>query len=231
MRSDHVPLADSSDMPAGQRARHRTLAEFVLDEIRQRIVLGALAPGTRIDVDELADELGSSRIPVREAIRRLEAEGLVLNMPRRGVVITAVRSQDIDDAYELLESAELLAARRAVSRVTPRVLETMRHWAAEMDRLTGQPHSAEMLVAHRSFHFAMFEMAGDGILLRHLQMLWHTCERFLTAAMPDPGRAESAHREHHELVDLLARQDAGELAGLIRRHLRASCERAHSQLE
>ncbi|MGH3321518.1 MAG: GntR family transcriptional regulator [Streptosporangiaceae bacterium] len=217
--------------PSIPRPRHLTLAEFVLDEIRQRIVLGRLEPGARIEVDKLAEDLGSSRIPVREAVRRLEAEGLVVSIPRRGVIVTEVHAQDIDDAYELLESVELLAAQRAVKSATPEVLGTMRYWADEMDRLVDLPRSEEMLVAHRSFHFAMFETVGEGILLRHLRMLWHACERFLAASMPDPERAESAHREHGQLIELLDQRDVAGLTGLIRHHLRASCERAHRRLE
>lgn len=143
-------------------------------------------PGSRVDVDKLAEELGSSRIPVREAVRQLEAEGLVVNIPRRRVVAPEVHSQDIDDAYQLLEVVELLAAQRAVKTVTPETLEPMRTWAEEMDRLVDQPRSEAMLVAHRSFHFSMLSCPGVGVLLRPLRMLRHACKRFLAASMPDP---------------------------------------------
>lgn len=210
--------------------RHLTLAEFVLDELRRRIVLGAMAPGSRVEVDKLAVELGSSRIPVREAVRQLEAEGLVVNVPRHGVVVSEVRRQDIDDAYQLLEEAELIAAKRAVGQVTPELLERMRHWAAEIDRLREEPRSAEMLIAHRSFHFAMFETVGEGVLLRHIRMLWYACERYLVASMSEGGHSQKAMHEHEEFVTHLEKQDLRGLTKLIRAHLRASCQRAHNRL-
>lgn len=223
----HPDRGGNSSSP---RSRHRTLAEYVLDEIRHRVVLGRLPPGSRLEVDKLAEDLGSSRIPVREAVRQLESEGLVVNVPRRGVIVPEVHSQDIDDAYQLLESVELVAAQRAVKTVTSETLERMRGWAQEMDRLVDQPRSEAMLIAHRSFHFAMFETVGEGILLRHLRMLWYACERFLTASMPDPEHAESAHQEHWTLIELLGRGDLEDLTELLTNHLRASRERAHRRL-
>lgn len=230
MAADGAQGTPRSETKPPSRPRHRTLAEYVLDELRQWVVLGKIPPGARLEVDKLADDLGSSRIPVREAVRQLESEGLLANIPRRGVIVPEVRSQDIDDAYHLLESVELLAAQRAVKTVTAGTLEAMRTWAQEMDRLVDQPRSEAMLVAHRSFHFAMFETVGEGILLRHLRMLWYACERFLTASMPDPERADSAHQEHWRLIELLETGDVEEMTELLRHHLRASRERAHRRL-
>lgn len=212
-------------------SRHLTLAEFVLQEIRQRIVLGHLPAGSRVEVDKLAHELGSSRIPVREAIRQLEAEGLVYSIPRRGVVVREVHPQDIDDAYQLLEAAELLAAKRAAKQITPATLEQMRYWAGEIVRLRDAPRSEAMLIAHRSFHLAMFEAVGDGLLLQHIKMLWYACERYVCAAMPeDESRWHATADEHLEFVTLLEKQDVRGLTRLIRQHLQASLKRAHSRL-
>lgn len=230
MTADGPHNSSPRGTPSAPRSRHRTLAEYVLDEIRHWVVLGTIPPGARLEVDKLAEDLGSSRIPVREAVRQLESEGLLVNVPRRGVVVPEVRSQDIDDAYQLLESVELLAAQRAVKTVTSETLDTMRAWAEEMDRLVDQPRSEAMLIAHRSFHFAMFDTVGEGILLRHLRMLWYACERFLTASMPDPEHAESAHQEHWTLIDLLGSGDLDRITELLQSHLRASRERAHRRL-
>lgn len=210
--------------------RHLTLAEFVLDELRKRIVLGQLAPGSRMAVDRLAEELGSSRIPVREGLRQLEAEGLVVSVPRRGVMVRDVYEQDIDDAYGLLEAAELLAAARAVERVTPEMLDRMNYWADEMLRLCDEPDPAAMLVAHRSFHFTVFDAVGNGLLLRHTKMLWNACERFVAAAISDDERGRANVEQHKEFIPLLERKDAEGLIELTRQHLQASRLRAHHAL-
>lgn len=193
-------------------------------------MLGQLAPGSRMAVDKLADELGSSRIPVREALRQLEAEGLVVSVPRRGVMVREVDEQDIDDAYGLLEAAEVLAASRAVERVTPEMLSRMTYWADEMLRLGDRPDPEAMLVAHRSFHFTVFETLDHGLLLRHTKMLWNACERFVVASISDNNHARSNVEQHKEFIPLLERKDEEKLTELTRQHLQASRRRAHHAL-
>lgn len=215
---------------ASPSPRHMTLSEYVLNEVRQQIVLGQLAPGSRIAVDQLAEQLGSSRIPVREAIRQLEAEGLLVSVPRRGVMVREVRDQDIEDAYQLLEAAELLVARRAAEAITPAHIERMHHWVDEMLRLHDSPASAEMLMAHRSFHFVMFDAVGPGLLLRYITMLWHACERFVVAAMSDDVQPRSSVEKHRDFIAFLEAQDVEGLIRHIQLHLQASRERARRQL-
>ena len=216
----------------GPTPRHLTLAEFAVDELRQRIVLGELQAGSRLEIDHLAKQLGSSRIPLREAVRQLEAEGLIINNPRRGVLVCEIRAQDIDDAYDLLEFAESLALRRTAKCITPEVIERMRFWSEEIRRLEDQPGSVEMLLAHRAFHFMTFEAIDDGPLLRHLKMLWYSCERYIVAAMREQPRVHARGHDHENFVALLASgENVSELHRAIRLHLRASRARAHSALD
>lgn len=225
------PLVATNARPAPARRRHATLTEYVLEELRQRIVLGQLAPGTRLDADLLASELGSSRIPVREALRQLEAEGLVVNRPRRSVQVREMRLQDVDEAYDLLEFAEDLALAKAVKCITPEAIESMRHWASELKRLEDSDEPAQTLIAHRSFHFTLFEALGDGPLLRHLRMLWHSCERYLVAAMRDQPDTHASAHGHEDFIELLASNaPLSAIQKELRLHLRASRERAKSAL-
>lgn len=211
--------------------RHKTLSEFVLDELRKRIVLGYLAPGTRLAVDEVADELGSSRIPVREALRQLEAEGLIEGLPRRGVKVREMCKQDIDDAYGLLEAAELLAVHRATNKVSDAMLQEMHYWSDEMVRLFEAPPDPEaMLIAHRSFHFVVFDAIGEGLLLRHTKMLWNSCERFVMAAISDSGQRRENIEQHKEYIPLFKQKDTVGLTNLTRKHLEVSRQRAHHAL-
>lgn len=215
------------------RVQHPTLAAFVLNELRQRIILGQLAPGSRLVVDELAQELSASRIPVRESLRQLEAEGLVCSTPRRGVRVTNVYKQDIDDAYGLLEHAELLAAERAVANVTPALLSRMSALADEMLRIydDAKLSSIDMLVVHRSFHFAVFEAASDGLLMRHLKMLWNVCERFVAGAMLADMQSRETVEHHRQHIVFLERRDLEGLSEVIREHLESSRIRSHCWLE
>ncbi|RYF56462.1 MAG: GntR family transcriptional regulator, partial [Comamonadaceae bacterium] len=99
----------NSDDPPG------TVTDFVTERIRDRIVLGMLQPGEKLSVYSLADELGVSRVPLREAVRQLEAESLVDNLPRRGTVVRPLSVADVTDAFQILDLIEVIAAQRAAS--------------------------------------------------------------------------------------------------------------------
>lgn len=222
----------ASGQTRSSKPYHATLAEFVLNELRKQIVLGELEAGSRLEADQLAKELGSSRIPIREALRQLEAEGLVVNNPRRGVLVREVYKQDIDDAYDMLECVELLAIKRAAAHITPELIKRMQQRSAELELLEHQADSAsEVLAAHRSFHFMMFEAIGDGPLLRHLTMLWHACERYVVAGMKNEPPTHSSDQTHAEFVERIAEgQSVREIQKVIKDHLRVSRARAHRAL-
>ncbi|MEE4598893.1 GntR family transcriptional regulator [Streptomyces sp. DSM 41524] len=211
-----------------------TITDFVTEEIRTRIVLGALKPGQKVPVYQLAEELGVSRVPLREAVRQLEAESLVDNLPRRGTVVRDLRVEDLQDSFEILQAIEPIAARRAAMAGHEEVARTMDHWLQEMRRLAERQvpeASKERLFAHREFHFALFGAAGNGVLPRHLRMLWYTCERYVLSSSPDPKRFDESAREHADLVETIRDGDPDAAAAVLGRHLEASLSSALRSLE
>jgi DNA-binding GntR family transcriptional regulator len=218
--------------PIGQRgsvppSTPTTVTAFAAEQIRNRIVLGILPPGAKVPVYELAAELGISRVPLREAVRELEAESLVDNLPRRGTVVRELNERDLRDSFEILQGIEPIAARRAATAEDRAVVAEMRFRLEEMRQLARRrvPQvSEEMLHAHRQFHFAMFRVSGDGVLQRHLCMLWNTCERYVMRCLPDRERQAAAAREHTELVAAIEAGDADATADVLRRHLLASLD-------
>jgi len=201
-----------------------TVTEFVVEQLRDRIVLGSLAPGSKVSVYALADEFGVSRVPLREAVRQLEAESLVENLPRRGTIVRPLRAADIIDTYEMLDKIEVIAAQRAAAADGDQIADEMQYWLDEMKRLSQDDTpsvSAEMLHAHRAFHFALFKGAGEGVLQQHLSMLWNTAERYVISART-PKRQRAANREHAELVKKIAARDADGVTEALRVHLHAS---------
>lgn len=186
-----------------------TTTTYAAEQIRNRIVLGILPPGSKVRVYELAEELGISRVPLREAVRELEAESLVDNLPRRGTIVRQLSEQDLRDSFALLRRIEPIAARRAAAE-DGAVAREMRHWLKELRQLHRRRvarSSEEMLHAHRQFHFSMFAVSGEGVLQRHLEMLWNTCERYVMMSLPDHERQRAADREHARLVDAIAAGD------------------------
>lgn len=191
-----------------------TVTEYVTELIRDRIVLGALQPGAKLSVYSLAEEFGVSRVPLREAVRQLEAESLVDNLARRGTVVRALTAKDVHDAFVMLNRTEDLAAKRAAEATSDSdVVQEMRYWLNKMAALMRDDvpaASLDMLHAHRAFHFAMFKAAGEGgLLYRHLCMLWNTAERYVINSRT-PERLAEAHREHEKLME---RIEAGDVEG------------------
>ncbi|GLY68131.1 GntR family transcriptional regulator [Amycolatopsis taiwanensis] len=212
-----------------------TITDFVTEHIRNRIVLGVLKPGHKVPVYELADELGVSRVPLREAVRQLEAESLVHNLPRRGTVVRELSAADLRDTFEILHHIEPIAARRATEPGNEEIVAQMRYWLGQMQELAKKrvPFvSEEMLHAHREFHFALFRAAGEGgVLERHLCMLWNACERYVMNSLPNRKRQAAAAREHAQLVELIEAGDPDGAAEVLHQHLDHSLAGAMGYLE
>lgn len=207
-------------VPGTKSTPPETIVEYVTAQIRQRIVLGRLGPGERVPLYALAEEFGISRVPLREAMRQLEAEGLVDNVPRRGAIVRPLTEQDLEDCFRLLEHIEMIAAKRAAKSADATMVATMRFWAERMQALGDDGVSEEYLEAHHGFHFALFDALGDGVLLRTLRILWHTCQRFVMHCRPDSERQAVAHGQHIELVDLVEKGDSKAAASLLQKHIR-----------
>ncbi len=208
-----------------------TVVVYVTDQIRNRIILGELAPGERVPLDLLAQEFGISRVPLREALRQLAAEGLVDQTPRRGTTVRPLSMQDLEDCFHLLEYLESIAATRATATSHPEMVVDMRYWFERMDELQAHHASPQMLDAHRRFHFSYFNALGEGILLQLLRILWHTCQRYVMHCTPDARRRQRARSQHRELIELVARGDGAAAADLLRVHIREALEYSRAYLQ
>ncbi len=221
-RRDSLDPVRLEGPPFGHPGTPDTLASFVAEEIRQRIVLGEIAGGEHLPVYSLAEELGISRVPLREAVRQLEAEGLVDNRPRRGAVVRPLSLADLEDCFGMLGHIEPIAVRRASGQVTPQMVADLRRWSAEMDRCSHRRVSREMLEAHWNLHFTLFDRLGDGIMLRVLRILWYTSERYVMHCMPDPAREERARLEHLKLIELVTAGDGDAASTLMKAHIKGA---------
>ncbi|MFD2472660.1 GntR family transcriptional regulator [Amycolatopsis silviterrae] len=222
------------EFPPGAAKAPGTITEFVAQELRNRIVLGVLPPGAKVPVYELAAELEVSRVPLREAVRQLEAESLVENLPRRGTVVRELSVRDLRDAFEILQRIEPIAARRAAAPENAGVVDAMEFWLRKMQELSDRKVplvSPEMLEAHREFHFALFRAGGEGVLQTHLCILWNTCERYVMSSLPDLDRQAAAAAEHAELVRRIRAGDADGATEVLAAHLTASLTSSLRYLE
>jgi DNA-binding GntR family transcriptional regulator len=184
---------------------HRTLADRAFTALHDAIVTGDLAPGERLPIEELGDALGMSAMPIREALRRLDAAGLVENIPHRGGRVTELSVPDLAEVYEARLALEPLAVRRAALRFDEAeaalASERLASWAA-----------------HTAFHFALYEAADSSWLLRLIQPLWETSQRYRLAANLAP-RLRTRSEEHRVILQACIDHDCELAARALHNHL------------
>src|SRR5437763_1719288 len=157
---------------------HRRVADQVYERLREQIVTGSRAPGDRVDPTEVADELGVSRTPVREAILRLDAEGLVERLPYRGVVVSAIDPAGVAEVAALRLQLETLAARTAVPRLTDADLARMHELHGRLGQeMAGADAQESFRALNREFHLTLYRAAGAPLLLRHIEELADRADR------------------------------------------------------
>ncbi|NGN69862.1 GntR family transcriptional regulator [Streptomyces sp. A7024] len=194
-----------------------SLRDRVYDTLRRRILEVELQPGDRLVERDLAAELEVSRIPLREAISRLEADGLVLVVPRRGALVAPFTPADVRDLFDVRESLESLAARLSAERADDAALSRL---AARLDAArtaTRRRDRAAIAAANAGFHADIIDTAANPLLtsmMRPLEARTHWL--FRLTAQRDPGRQCA---EHEELYEAIAAHDADRAAAVAHTHV------------
>lgn len=209
------------------KQRLETLGDQVLDHIREEILSGRLAAGTRIDQRAISDELGVSIIPVRECLRQLEAEGLIEKRPYRGAFVATLSLTELLDIYVTREALEELAARLAVERMTPETLRNLENLIAEMESATAAGDRAALFDLNGAFHFTLYTASRNAILCQLIESLWERSTVYRRRFTFMPERAAQALAEHKQILSACQRGD-GEGAGRAVRENVAHTTRAIS---
>jgi DNA-binding GntR family transcriptional regulator len=194
------------------------LREQVRDLIRDRIVRGELAPGDRLVERALAEELGVSRVPVREALNLLKGEGFVQDVPRRGVIVTMLSREDVDDLFEVREALEVQSARLACQRATEEEIASLTDIAARAEQARDQGDAGTMADLNEAFHDAIPRLAHNRTLATTLEPL----EGRLHWVLRQNRSPELLLREHSELAAAIADRDVERAADVARRHVETS---------
>lgn len=194
------------------------LRDQVRDELRARIATGRIAPGERLYEYSVAAELGVSRIPVREAIRMLESEGLVSVQPRRGVLVRSLNRQAVQDLFDIREALEVLAARRTAERATPAEVRTLGQLIDSAREAVNAGDDEAIARTNTVFHDEIYRLAGNELIPEVLQPLMGRLH-WLFRQNVEPQRVFA---EHEELYRALATHDPDHAAEVALRHIRAS---------
>ncbi|MDD6389565.1 MAG: GntR family transcriptional regulator [Firmicutes bacterium] len=187
---------------------HRPLREIVYEELKAQILKGDIKPGTRMMEVELAEVLGVSRTPVREAIRKLEKEGLVKIEPRRGAYASELSVKDMVDILEVRQSMEGLAAYYCAQRINDEQKEQLRDYALAFNEAVEEGVYEDMISYDTKFHHLIVECCDNDILVHMIEQLQELVLRFRYLYYSDFKRAEQMPAEHHEIFEAVASGDA-----------------------
>jgi len=192
------------------------LPDRIEADLRDQILHGRIEPGARINVRRLESVYGVSHIPIREAIRRLEGEGLVVNLPKRGVVAAEVSLQELDEVYDLRRIVEPHVIRRAVKQASPRAMARLAETFDDLERAEANS-STDFADAHWDFHWSLLEPGASGEIERLVHKLWRVADRYLR--LTKSVAVDVAAEQHHQLYDAYQNGDGDLAADVLERHL------------
>lgn len=208
-------------------AAHRTLVDLAHATLRARILNGELAPGSRLDHEAEARRLSVSRMPIREALRRLENEGLVEIQSHRAAYVRALSADDLDELYVLRIALEGTAGRLGAERLSDAHLERMRAMLPVMAEIVAREDRAAWLAADGQFHEALYAAARHPRLLAVIIGLREEASRYRLVGLAQARELRLGLEDHHAIVEACEQHDGRE----VERRIRDSLERWREMLQ
>jgi DNA-binding GntR family transcriptional regulator len=199
---------------------HRPLSETAYESVRRAIFSGRFRPGDRLLEGELAESLGISRTPLREALQRLEAEGLLTAAPRRGLVVTELERDEIAGLYAVREVLEGLAGRLAAQHASTTEIDAMRELLERQARVPKRD-TATLAQLNKQFRDLVHLASRNRFLISALETLEIPVATLPSPAFATTGHGPAAHRDHVELLKAIDRRDADRAAELSAAHMHA----------
>jgi DNA-binding GntR family transcriptional regulator len=198
------------------RGKYVSKSDMVADVLRELITDRQLSPGTPLRQRDLAEQFDVSYTPVREALRRLESEGLVVTDVHRGATVAHTESEELEENYRILAALEALAGSLAVAKMTDGDLAEVEGLYREVAAC--RPDDERLAELNRQFHFRVYECARSPMLLLLMRLLWRS--------FPDGPQAGRPHQEsvqqHAKLLRALKKRDEEQVAAIIRDHVLGS---------
>jgi DNA-binding GntR family transcriptional regulator len=207
--------------------------DLVKQALREAILNGELAPGTRLIIDDLADQLGVSPIPVREALQQLQADGYVEILPFLGTRVTPIEAESVIEVFSLLETIEIVSSRYACLHMTEEERLTLREAVTTMDELVRARDAEAWSQENRRFHQIICDRAGTRLLASVMTKVldhWDRLHRvFLREVFAD--RLPEAQEEHRQILGAIEAGDPDRAEAVIRKHNRNALNAYEKYLE
>lgn len=202
----------------------RPIREIAYEVLKKAIITGEIPAGERIVETEYAERLHISRTPLREALRKLERDGLVEYVMRRGVVVHAFTTEDVEQIYTIRNALEMLTLPDIIQNATAEDIAALREKLAVMDRYQAVDDVESLSPLARDFHTCLTEISGKKRILRVIEGQDEYIRRFSAMAIQQEDRRVTAHQEHHKLVDYVEARDLENFEKLMKAHIERSME-------
>jgi DNA-binding GntR family transcriptional regulator len=211
---DHKMLQNAKPL---RRIQSSTKVQLAADAIRNAIATGALAPGERLRLRGLQEQLGLSVTPVREALKLLQAEGLVVDDPHKGASVARFNIRDAVELYDIRADLEAKAVGMAVGNLRPGDIDVLKRSTNRMREAFLANDIKNALIANRNFHMFIYAASGNRLLVELIQLLWH---RFRWGMLRySEHQWPVAVRDHEQLIAAIEAGDAAAASAVVRQHI------------
>jgi DNA-binding GntR family transcriptional regulator len=206
----------------------RTVAEQVANVLREAIANGTIKAGTPLRQDELAEQFGFSRMPIRDALRQLEAEGIVSIHPTKGAHVARMDSAEISEIYALRELLESEALRLSVPGLAGAKLEEAEQ---VLDQIDAERNVGRWGALNRAFHLALYHACGNRRLLGLIEAHHNAADRYVRILLSNLDYRNRSQAEHRDLLAACRRHDGDKAVSILMQHLREGSETLVNAIE
>ncbi len=209
----------------------KPIREIAYETLKHAIVTGEIPAGARIVETEYADRMHISRTPLREALRKLERDGLVEYVLRRGVVVRAFTIADVEEIYTIRNALEILTLPAIIQNATQEDIKSLRDRLHEMDVFNQKNDIPALSPRARAFHAQLTGISKLNRILRVIEGQDEYITRFSAVSIAKENRRNAAHQEHYQLVEYVEQKDLENFEKLMRKHIERSKETCLLALE
>lgn len=207
----------------------RSAVADAADQLRRAILHWDLLPGEQLRQAELAERLRLSRVPIREALKVLEAEGLLLHKPNRGYYVRRLSNDELSQIYSMLDSLEELLLVQ-IKGATVDEIEFLLETNIELEKAFKRQAVHDLMELNRRFHFAILGLSKQAVILEEVARLWIMAEPYRVLHLSDLAAHAQTLEQHRQLVDAIKNKNRKELIALSKHHRRASKENVSQTL-
>ncbi len=198
---------------------YRPLREIVFETLKEAILKGEIEPGTRMMEVQLAERLGVSRTPVREAIRQLELEGLVMMVPRKGAYVAGLSTKDCMEVLEIRAVLEGLAAQLAAKRADDHEIKQLLDISKKFSDYAAKKDIQGLIDEDEAFHDTIYTASRNDRLIQLISSLREQVQRFRVAYISQFKRASDLVKEHQQILEAIAKRDSVRAKTLSEGHI------------